>query len=122
MEALLLLTSAVYGIVMPEAMVYVFAGERFPLAETMVPWLCAMVASLALTQLMMLDRPHRQALRTFVQARLIGDVLLVTGTWLHPGVGSKVLGVLSLTLVFSATRLYTLVTVDEAERLEDQLA
>lgn len=117
-EALLLLTSAIYGVMEPAALVYMMSGVDVTMS--VIPWLCSLVASIALLQVTLVDDLRRPAFRSLTHARLLGDLLLVMGAVLHGFTSMRLLSVIALTLVFSATRVYALILIDEPiEDLDD---
>lgn len=118
-EALLILTSAVYGMVTPEALIYGLTGETFSEAASAIPWMCSLAASVALLQIASVDDIRRRSFRALMQARLVGDLMLVSSVVLHDDVSIRYLSIVAITLVYSATRVYALVLVDEPELTGD---
>lgn len=111
-EALMLLTSSVYGMLMPEALMFVATGTTAISAWGLLPLLCSFTGAAALAQLQLLERPEGLAYRTLVQARLCSDILLLFALLMHTSNLQRYLTFVSLVLIFSAARFYSVVESD----------
>jgi hypothetical protein len=81
--------------------------------------MCSLAASVALLQIASVDDIRRRSFRALMQARLVGDLMLVSSVVLHDDVSIRYLSIVAITLVYSATRVYALVLVDEPELTGD---
>lgn len=120
-EGLFLACTGVLAVAQPQSFVgLVGAGAGGPAFELLVALMGAVIMATGILQCGLLAVQHERSLRVMIQARLVGDLVMVATTLLMAwpmGTIAPVIRLVSTSLVFffGAVRFYALVLLSERE-------